>query len=278
MDTLLAGSATSSNRPSARDSPRLHPLKTGDLLDTVFRLYRLNFGLFAGVVAALAVPQTVLTISAFPWLEGSNSTLIAGLALWLAPITVLVSWGLIVGALAGAVSARYLGQPISVLGAYRMVGVRSLAWLLLSSLFAGLVVIIGFSIFFLPGIYFFCRFAFLPQAIVLERAGIMESWNRSWFLVDGSWWRVFRLIATVFVLYGILLIIGLTLRDALGVLGNLPDSFAGSLGQLWNAAVEILVLPIPLGVLTVLFYDLRVRKEGFDLELMAQDISGRGTA
>jgi hypothetical protein len=139
-------------------------------------------------------------------------------------------------------------------------------------------VIFGFSIFFLPGIYFFCRFAFLPQAIVLERAGVMESWNRSWFLVDGSWWRVFRLIAAVFVLYGILLIIGITLRDALGVLGNLPDSFAGSLGQLWNAAVEILVLPIPLGVLTVLFYDLRVRKEGFDLELMAEHISGRGTA
>jgi hypothetical protein len=63
------------------------------------------------------------------------------------------------------------------------------------------------------------------------------------------------------------------LRDQVAV-----ASASRSIGGLLSAVVSTSSLPFLLGAITLLYYDLRVRKEGYDLELLARDLSLRPPA
>src|SRR5262249_41153494 len=111
---------------------------------------------------------------------------------------------------------------------------------------------------------------FIPQVIVLEGVTVGESLGRSWQLVSGSFWRVFGYGLLVFVAY---LVVQVGITDAVA-LALSPLGVGGAIaGGLVSAAVSTLSLPFLFGAITLLYYDLRVRKEGFDLELLARDLS-----
>lgn len=117
------------------------------------------------------------------------------------------------------------------------------------------------------------RFLFFTQAAVVENQGAVGALRRSWQLVRGSYWRVL----------GITLLIGLLSY----ILATLPAGIFGFLLQLIFAdpindfairqslsvtvtsIAQMLVLPLQFIAFTLLYYDLRVRKEGYDLQLLA---------
>ncbi len=94
-------------------------------------------------------------------------------------------------------------------------------------------------------------------------------------------------LALILLTLGSLLLIGLmttVLGFVLGMLIGVLGEVAGALGQddfsmmvqqiaffLAQAASGILVNPLVMIAYTLLYYDLRVRKEGYDLELMAEE-------
>ena len=81
----------------------------------------------------------------------------------------------------------------------------------------------------------------------------------------GTWWRVFGIVIVyVLVLLG-LLIVGAILVDIL--------SFSSqTVGSIAFAAVNALLLPImPIGA-TLVYFDLRVRKEGYTLDDLAAEM------
>jgi hypothetical protein len=93
----------------------------------------------------------------------------------------------------------------------------------------------------------------VQPAVVLERKGIGESFGRSSELVRGSWWRVFGIGLLVFVLFAI----------AGGVLTTvLSVAVSERVSVVVSALVNVLVEPFALGSLVLLYYDLRLRKEG----------------
>ena len=47
--------------------------------------------------------------------------------------------------------------------------------------------------------------------------------------------------------------------------------------QLFTMAGQVLITPISAAAVILLYYDLRIRKEGFDLEMLAADLSGGST-
>jgi hypothetical protein len=102
----------------------------------------------------------------------------------------------------------------------------------------------------------------VPQVIVLERRGVVDSIRRSWFLVRGFYWHVVGLVFLVSLMVGVvsLIIAGVV---AVVTLGNpvLQTGLTGIIG--------LLLQPISLGATTLLYFDQRVRKEGFDLEYAA---------
>jgi hypothetical protein len=225
---------------------RFQPMNLGDILNTTFNLYRENFVLFAGICAVIVIPEAILA-AAFALSHSVLFALLAGLLALAVPF-------LLTGALAQAVSARYLGKPMTIAEAYESLGTGTVLTLVGVSFLGALLVIIGLIIFIIPGIYIGVRFTVSAQAAVLERQSVTNSLRRSWNLVEGNWWRVF----------GIVLVVAILVFLLETLVGRLVGAVVGAaLGTgLSTVVVGIVIQPIQSIALTLLYYDLRIRKEG----------------
>jgi hypothetical protein len=183
---------------------RLEPLSLSELLDQTFALYRQNFALFAGIVAVLAVPQVIISTvinlgrpgsvvtgtGSSAVIHGDRLTASFGLS-GAAAIVAIVFAALITGALARAISARYLGEPITVMEAYRSLGWSTFLRLALASIILGILVALGVITLFIMSVVFLVRYLFISQAIVIEGEPLFGAFGRSWRLTRGSFWRIF---------------------------------------------------------------------------------------
>jgi hypothetical protein len=246
---------------------RLRPRDIGELIDETFALYRRNFALFAGVVAVVAVPQAILGLIAIAF----HDTFFGGAALVLIFVTIAF-YVVMIAALARVISRRYLNEPTTVPAAYRSIGWRIFFRLIGASALWILCVFVSAFFFLLPAIVISVYWLFIPQVIVLEGVTVADSLGRSWRLVQGSFWRTLGFALVVFIAYT-LVEWGITEAAAFALS---PLGTAGAVvGVLLSATISTLSLPFLLGATTLLYYDQRIRKEGFDLELLARDLAMR---
>ncbi|HEY0604525.1 MAG TPA: glycerophosphoryl diester phosphodiesterase membrane domain-containing protein [Herpetosiphonaceae bacterium] len=110
------------------------------------------------------------------------------------------------------------------------------------------------------------RLMFSTQAVMLEDQGAVASLDRSWKLTQQRMWRLVGFVLVV----GLLEMCLTTLPVGAAVFGI---SMAGASDQLilalrvaLDAISEIVVLPFTMIAYTLMFFDLRIRSEGFDLE------------
>lgn len=141
------------------------------------------------------------------------------------------------------------------------------------AIFSLLAVPILFLIAFLPLIYAYVRLVFAPQAIVIEGCGPIEGLRRSWNLVKGAWWRSFGILALLYLLQ-LFLVGGPTSMTQLGTLMLAVNNplLAGLIAELVGSILYIIFTPVSMAGMTLLYFDLRVRKEGLDLEYMVRDL------
>ncbi len=300
---------------TATPLPKLRPLSLGELLDQVIRIYRRNFLTFVGIVALVQIPLTILqwlvTIvtfgSAFNRISefGAspsdptsviNSSLLGGIGIFAVGIAsfVLVQ-GLATAALTRAIADYYLGQKLSLMEAYRKIG-NSWLSLIGALLYAGLLSI-GLMIWWIVpcigwftglGIIFFFSSVIVPlmaPAIVLEGQSARSAWRRAWNLSRQRFWWVMGFVFVLAIL-GQLIITGpSTLVNYLFqiVVGSPLESAnptnAYTLQTTVQTAVSLIFsliyLPLQLTGITLMYFDLRVRNEGFDLALLAESMSGQ---
>jgi len=252
----------------------LGPRKFGDILGETFRIYGRNFLKLLAIVAIVEVILVVVGIFAGifslqqPIAGGDIESLIISVVIFL--VAVIVAYPLMAGALIHAVSEQYLRQKISIGQAYRFAwrrfGAILGAWILAFLAVAGIIAIcISVVIFSWVGwicvvvgsvaaIYLMVGWIFLCQAALLEGLGPIAALSRSWALVKGNWWRVF----------GIMLVVSL-IAVAIGAILGLIPVVGETIGS-------ILVAPIVITSATLLYYDLRVRKEGYSLEALAEEL------
>jgi hypothetical protein len=130
---------------------------------------------------------------------------------------------------------------------------------------------VGFLLLFVSFIFYayvFVRLTVIVPAIMVESLGPVQGVRRSWQLVQGYWWRTLGL---VFLLGLINFVISAGPAFLVTLLVGL---FTGFLDPVLNSAVtavvtiitQALYIPLELTCLTLYYFDLRVRKEGFDLE------------
>jgi hypothetical protein len=123
-------------------------------------------------------------------------------------------------------------------------------------------------------IFVYTRLLLTPQAIVLEDHNALAGIKRSWRLVEGSFWRTLAIM----LLTGILIYLISSLPAGIISFSLTLANRGSTSGMMLNQAITTLVtqigliiaLPLQLAVYTLLYYDLRVRKEGYDIEMMAQ--------
>jgi hypothetical protein len=284
-------------------APRLAPRAVTDLIDATFSLYRQNFALFAGIVAVLMIPETLLSMAITAEVQQRaidtttfNSASDVGAALGplyaatgLRSLVSGIFGVLILGALSLAMSRRFLGQEITVLDAYRDVGTHQFLVLVGTVVLAGIAAIVYLVVVVLLGVaieiastgaviaytvlavcgsialfvFVGVRLVFVAPVVVIERAGVFEAFRRSWWLAKGYWWRI----------VGLTLLVALIVSIVGGILGALAA--AVSLGHPvvstgLSGILTIIIQPVQYCALTLLYYDQRIRKEGFDLEYAAQ--------
>jgi len=214
-------------------------------------------------------------------------------------IVYLIAYAVALGATTVAVSELYMGRPVTIKGAYAplrgRIGRLILVLVLLGLRFAGLVFLLLFLVGFAGGlgtrypiaaglllaigllgllalwIWMALRYPVAIPVMVLEDRKARASILRSIELTRGSAFRVFVLLLfTAIVTYAVLAIVQGPFLVAIMMAGpesstafalNLIGTVAGSVGSALTA-------PLMIVAFAVLYYDLRVRREGLDLQVM----------
>jgi Membrane domain of glycerophosphoryl diester phosphodiesterase len=261
-------------------TPQLRPLSVGEMLDAGFRLFRHRFMTLVACVLVPVVPLTILgTIilaSTDPDAFDVNATSTdsgAALAGFLISLF-LQSAGaaLAVAACFKAISAAYLGERTSF-GDSLSYALRRFIPLMIAYIVIVIITIPGWILLIIPGIWLSVKMCMAFPAVIFERAGPFRSIGRSWKLTADNWWRVFGTLVVVFL---IALVVNFALGAVLGIVAATSDTLSELAFAILNTVVTLLtyMLTYPLwaAVMTVIYYDLRVRNEGFDLQLLAQGV------
>jgi hypothetical protein len=117
------------------------------------------------------------------------------------------------------------------------------------------------------------RIVYVPQILMVEGKGVFSSIGRSFSLASGQLRRIAALILFwIYVGWSVLLLLFLPL----GYISDWVNPFGAEQSSWYNIALqtvtqlsEILLMPIFMIGCTLLYLDSRVRKEGFDVELVA---------
>jgi len=149
-----------------------------------------------------------------------------------------------------------------------------------SSILFSLLALFGMLILF--GLYFFLtvKFLFLPQAVMLDNTSAVDALKRSYNLTTGYWWRVLGfwiLIAFIVGMIQNLLGLGFQLIDfILSSIKTIPAYVPIAIGGVFLTIITLVTQPLVTIAQTLIYYDLRIRKEGFDLLVLAASMSEDG--
>jgi hypothetical protein len=250
----------------------------GEILDGAFQLYRNNFWTFLGTAAAISISSQIIVMLATWGLTGTLSGAPSQQSdmgnLWLVfLITLPIIWGAYVlenATLTIAIADAYLGRPVSIASALRRT-TRILGPLIGAAVLTGLGIGLGMVLLVIPGIIFSLNWLFTVQAIAIEGCGASESLGRSKTLTYG---RRGRLALLVFLLTLI------TMAINFGAAAIIPASVSALplIGSLLQQFPAVLLAPLYPGVMTLAYFDARVRGEAFDLEILARGIGGEAPA
>ena len=142
------------------------------------------------------------------------------------------------------------------------------------------VVIFGVLALIAVTVWLAVKLALAPAALVLEPAGIFASLRRSWQLTRRNFWRSFGILALTALLVTIVssvistpVILILSFVGALGS-GGEPGPAATMTLVALNLAITAFFSAIgyafQAAVTSLLYVDLRIRREGFDITLMKE--------
>lgn len=208
------------------------------------------------------------------------------------------------GALTAAVSDSHMDQPVSFAGGYRamlrrlgpllgVMGLQLLAGLAILTpialLFvvavasfagsgggdagaAGLLVLCFAFLLMIPAfaayLYVYTRWAVVIPAVMVEKLGPAQALRRSWGLIGNYWWRTLGLQFVLGIMSAVVsagpgyLIAGIVAL----FLGGLDSVTLSSIVSIVSVFTTLFFVPLQLVAMTLYYFDLRVRKEGFDLE------------
>jgi len=233
-------------------------------------LYRTHFWT---ILLAYAVP--ILPFQILSDLAARN-----GYKGWEALLNItLVFLGMFVaGALTIIVGDICLGRQSNVLSVYKRMCGALLPRLLKTNVMTGLAIAFGILLLILPGLLFTFWYLLAPSVVVLEGRSGFGALKRSKSLVQGDFRRValtLGILVCIFIsgVFIPLLLIGMIagLLESNGLL-ELTEYQLQTLGAYSGSALYVILFPISILVTVLLYYDLRVRREGYNNQNLATDL------
>ncbi|HTH64084.1 MAG TPA: hypothetical protein VL563_05350 [Gemmatimonadales bacterium] len=285
----------------------LRPMEFGEILDGALQLFRRHFGLFLKL--SLAVMWLPLAFSIY-WRARffglATATPEQTAAVMQSQIVPFMLWGMVWGVLYGAgmllltagsirvISDSYLGREpqfgdslqfgVGKIVPLFLVGLGKTLLLFLLLILSGVVIGLtgaagGLAVLLVfieviaavwLFIYVACGYMVTTPVVVLETlSSNFDAFGRSWELTKGARGRVFGLVFVAGLISSVLPAL------VLSALGALIAQLAPAASIAWTviaAVLPVVLTPIVPCVLTLAYYDLRVRHEGFDLQLLSEQL------
>ena len=134
-----------------------------------------------------------------------------------------------------------------------------------------LVLFVLTIVFTIIAVYLTIRLSFSSAALILENVGVWEGMRRSWQLTKGSFWRVLGILLLALLITSLLIMF---VSGALSIVGGVaigvgqgPYAIAMAVTSFLSSVLQAAVLPFTSAVVALTYIDLRMRKEGLDVEL-----------
>jgi hypothetical protein len=266
----------------------MRPLEIGDLLDETFRMYRRHFLLFGGISVILSIPSAALfglALSSLSSLMRQTNSQAPDLG-FMTPLLAGFAGGLLVnllflpfsmGAITYAACESALGRPVTAGGVLSGVLRRYSSllgyWLLfVVSFYVSLILcIVPVALW----AWIFVGWIVVTPAMFVENIGLGAAFGRSWRLVEGRWWRTFLVLFLIAIIWYIAqFALGAFLQLGQLLLQLVISRFiALAISSATGQVVAAVVNPILQIAVVLVYFDLRVRKEGLDLFQMAYQLS-----
>ena len=296
------------SKPRVTEGIQLYPMGIGEILDRSFHLLRSHFRLLFLIILT---PQAIhflvsqgfqLAFSGGAAVSNPLATGIGfGITAFFAAILFIIIQFWAQGALINAVSEAYLGHEASVWGSYRamrnrlgrLIGTLFLMGLLIA-VAAGAIVVVGMVLAMVSGfltavfgfagvvvgLHLLLNWLMVDKVVVLEEMSWMNALRRSKELMtartEKGFWKSTKMKAGLILLLGFLIGLGFQL------LFQLPGAVLGFLGKgnvmvvtflhILSIAATSLATVYTAVAMILYYYDIRVRKEGFDLKMMAENL------
>jgi len=287
----------------------LRPMQIGEILDGTFAIYRRHFRLFVKLsMIVMWLPTAVWVYLQVRYTGGNGLAMIAAIQEHLVAFFFVVLGMGVVSLAAGLllkagsiriISDSFLGQEPRLgdalaLGATKIIPLLlvALGKVLLLALVAGIAtavvgvatglvgasspvlgVLLGLG---LGGgaVWFFafvaCGYGVTTPTVVLEDLpSSFDSFSRSWDLSRGARLKVFAVAVVAWLVSQLLP--GMTVGILNAILAEMSPRLL-PVTVVLASFISILLAPILPCALTLLYYDLRVRREAFDLQILSQQL------
>jgi hypothetical protein len=234
------------------------PRSNSEILDAAFEIYRRHFVVFIAISVFAAIPSAISsylgeTAIALHQLDAVyTSGLVSFLGFFIAPFTE--------GALSCVASAAYLGKTVDLEQSVRAAFAHP-GRLFVAMVTKWILIAFGFLLFLVPGLIIFKRYFALPMTVLFEDNTVGDAVSRSRDLSNGNGRRIFFLNGGVL---AFTLIMMLTLGQMIASVSH------GAVAAVGRLLINMTISPFSTIVATLLYYDIRIRREGYDIELMTQ--------
>ncbi|HXE84122.1 MAG TPA: hypothetical protein VN513_12405 [Gemmatimonadales bacterium] len=287
-------------------------MQLGEILDGSFNIYRRHFGLFMRLSLIIVWLPTALAVylsvrfagTPLAFLNVLEQHPLGSFGLGLVFLIIWVSSSLLLKAgTIRVISDSYLGQEpelgsalrfgvakivplllvalskgllialIAVFGALGM-GLVTVVGRLMGPAIGGLLVVVGVVGVCWLVIWVACGYGTTTPIVVLEElSSSFDAFGRSWELTRGTRGKVFGTMAVAWVIgYFLPQMVISGISSFLSAEGNPAlQTFFVVLASL----IGIVLAPILPCALTLLYYDLRVRREAFDLQILSEQLGPR---
>ncbi len=278
------------NNQSTLATIPLKPMGFGEILDTAFGLYRKHFTLFLRLVAFSVLAELALHL----FTDFSHFFFSRYLLLGIGMVIFAVTFFTIgVGGIVIVTGATYLNEDITIRSVLQQTVQRF--WELLACFFLWSLVVGGLTVTIIGipfAIFFAVRWGFFIGTAMLEKPVVSTPFRRSGQLVSEMWWQMFGMLLAIF-LFSTL--VHMILEISIGFIfiltnpggeigfieilewGILSEPFENSTPLFYailiiiHLCVYAISFPIWIIGITLLYFNQRIRKEGFDIEMQARD-------
>jgi hypothetical protein len=239
------------------------PLDVGRALDGALAVYRRHFIAIVAAMAVAVVPLELLSLAPRPW------GIIGGL------LQVVLLAGVTPGVATLIVSDVRAGTAPTAASVWRRLA-PMLVGLVLSVTVAVVLTSLSIVLLIVPFLLFVVWFQFVGEVVVVERRTFFAAMGRSRELVQGSYWRV----------AGYAILGGAITGVATGLLAAAPAAAASqfglhlaattAIGDALQIVARVLVAPVEALLMALLYFDLRMRREGSDIAAMLDALPPAG--